>query len=124
LRTLRRDFIILCSGKIGEFSLEDTVCAGLLIEQVIKDTGQKYHLTDPALGAVKLFTAYRNNIIGMLQESEHGKFLRGLGFGDDLEACSKVDSFSCLPVLKGGLIRLIGAFESDPKLRMKKVASK
>ena len=123
LKTLKKDFIILCSGKTAEFSLEDTVCAGMLIELTIKTSEEKYQLTDSALGAVKLFSAYRDNIAGMLQESEHGKFLRDLGFADDLDACSRVDSFSCLPVLKNGIIRLIGAFEADPKLRMKKVAS-
>lgn len=123
LKKLKKDFIVLCSGKHGEFSLEDTVCAGKLIENVIKNSEEKYQLTDSAIGATKLYSAYGNDFLGMMHQSEHGKFLCSLGFEDDLEACSKIDSFPCLPVLKNGVIKLAEAFEFDPKLKMKKIIS-
>lgn len=123
LKKLRKDFVIVCAGKLGEFSLEDTVCAGMLIESVTKGSREKYHLSDSAIAAMKLYSVYKNNLLGLFHESEHGKFLLGLGFGDDLEACSKVDSLPCLPLLRNGVIRLIEQFESDPKLTMKKIVT-
>lgn len=123
LKKLKKDFLILCAGKSGEFSLEDTVCAGMLIEHIRKNSEEKYQLTDSALGASKLYTVYKNDLSGMMHESEHGKFLCSLGFEDDLDACSRVDSFPCLPLLRNGIIKLIESFESDPKLKMKKVES-
>jgi len=119
---LREDFIILCAGTNGEFSLEDTVCAGMLLHSFTKKIGKdEFELSDSALGAMKLFTAYQKDIEGMLHESEHGRYLCSIGFREDLAECAKVDVCSCLPLLRNGLIKLLETFESDPKLTMKKV---
>ena len=120
---LNEDFIILCSGKSGEFALEDTVCAGMLISHLIKKTQkQKYILTDSSLGAVKLYGTYKISLLKMLHDSEHGKFLISIGSEDDLAACARVDVSAALPILRNGVIKLIEIFESDPKLTMKKVS--
>ena len=87
-----------------------------------KNAGDEFNLTDAARGALKLYSAYRKNLLEMLNESEHGKFLVGLSYGDDLVECAKVDTSPCLPVMRNGVIKLIESFESDPKLTMKKVA--
>jgi 2-phosphosulfolactate phosphatase len=119
---LREDFIILCAGKTGEFSIEDTVCAGMLLHRFTKKMGRnEFELGDSALGAMKLYTAYQKDIEGMLNESEQGKFLSSIGFSEDLRECAKVDVCNCLPVLRNGLIKLLESFEHDPKLTMKKV---
>lgn len=116
------DFIVLCAGKDGEFSLEDTVCAGMLIHNLTKKNAKEvYELTDSARGALKLYESYKKNLLNMLKESEHGRFLESLGFEDDLAECSKIDVCSCLPVMRNGVIKLIESFETDPKLTMKKV---
>jgi 2-phosphosulfolactate phosphatase len=123
LYKMHEDFIILCSGRDGEFSLEDTVCAGMLIFMLEKkNEGDEFNLTDAARGALKLYSAYKKNLLDMLNESEHGKFLVGLSYGDDLVECAKIDTSPCLPVMRNGVIKLIEIFESDPKLTMKKVA--
>ena len=125
LTKLNEDFIILCSGKSGEFSLEDTACSGMLIYQLTqKNMKQKYVLTDSALASTKLYSSYKKSLVKLMQDSEHGKFLIQIGNGDDLEECAKVDTCNCLPILRNGVIKLIESFESDPKLTMKKVAGK
>ena len=119
---LNEDFIILCAGKTGEFSIEDTVCAGMLLHRFTKKLGKdSFELSDSALGAMKLFTAYQKDIGGMMHESEHGRFLCSIGFQEDLGECAKVDVCNCLPLMRNGLIKLLESFESDPKLTMKKV---
>lgn len=125
ISALNEDFIIVCAGKDGEFSLEDTVCAGMLISILTdKDSPNNYELTDTSLGASKIYAAYKRDLLKMLMESEHGKFLVSLGFDDDLVACSKVDVYNILPILKGGVINSFEAFASDPKLTMKRVSQK
>jgi 2-phosphosulfolactate phosphatase len=120
---LNEDFIVLCAGRSGEFSLEDTVCAGMLITNLTKENSSvHYELTDLALGASKLYLSYKYGLLRMLKESEHGKFLIEIGFGDDLPECAKVDISSALPVLRNGVVKLIESFEHDPKLTMKRVA--
>ena len=125
LLNLNEDFIILCAGKDGEFSLEDTVCAGMLVSGLLAHSENgKYTLTDSSLGAAMLYSAYKNDLLKMLHDTEHGQYLVSLGFEEDLAECSKVDRYNILPLLRGGVIKSIEAFESDPKLTMKKVSQK
>ena len=122
LLNLGEDFTMVCAGKNSEFSLEDTVCAGMLVTLLTaKDPEQRHDLTDSALGAAKLYSLYKKDLLKMLYESEHGKYLVSLGFEDDLTECAKVDVHSLLPVFRNGVIKSIEAFASDPKLTMKKV---
>ena len=125
LNELNEDFIILCAGKDGEFSLEDTVCAGMLVSRLKKASPRgKYVLTDSSRGASKLYSAYKQDILKMLNDSEHGQYLTSIGFGDDLNECGQVDKYNMLPILRSGVIKSIEAFASDPKLTMKKVSQK
>lgn len=124
LSALNEDFIIVCAGREGDFSLEDTVCAGLLVKLLTLESGHNYELTDSALGARKIYDAYQNDLLEMMRESEHGKFLTSIGFEDDLEECAKIDAYNILPILKNGVINSFEAFASDPKLTMKKVSQK
>ena len=120
---LNEDFNILCAGRSNEFSLEDTVCGGMLIELLTrKNNAVEYVLTDSALGASRLYTAYKKDLLKMLHDSEHGKYLCEIGFGEDLDECAKVDVSNALPVLRSGVIKLLESFEHDPKLTMKRVA--
>lgn len=125
LSALKEEFIIVCAGKEGEFSLEDTVCAGMLIKLLTaKSAGNNFILNDSSTAAKKIYSAYKDNLLEMLHESEHGKFLSSIGFSDDLEACAEVDKYNILPILKNGVINSFEAFASDPKLTMKKVSQK
>ncbi len=125
LHELNEDFIILCAGKDGEFSLEDTVCAGMLVSRLRAIGGKsKYNLTDSSRGASKLYSAYKKDLLKMLYDSEHGQFLISQGYESDLAECAQVDKYNMLPVLRSGVVKSIEAFASDPKLTMKKVTQK
>ncbi len=125
LSVLNEDFIILCAGKSGDFGLEDTVCGGMLIDKLIKQHPKdSYALTDSARGALKLYSAYKKDLLQMMKDSEHGRFLMSIGFEQDLVESAKIDICSTLPLLRNGIIKLLETFESDPKLTMKKVAQK
>jgi 2-phosphosulfolactate phosphatase len=122
---LKEDFSILCAGRDGAFSLEDTVCAGMLVSLMLsRGSHQKIELTDSSLGASKLYSSYKKDLLKMLHESEHGRYLNLLGFEDDLNECGKVDVYNLLPVLKNGVIKSAEAFATDPKLTMKKISQK
>lgn len=125
LLEMREDFIVLCAGKDGDFSLEDTVCAGMLISLLTsKAEPGSYTLTDSSLGASRLYSAYKFDLLKMLYDSEHGQYLVSQGFESDLAECAKVDKYNLLPLLRSGVVKLIEAFESDPKLTMKRVNQK
>jgi 2-phosphosulfolactate phosphatase len=100
------DILLACAGKEGYFSLEDTVCAGMLINSlrdIYSDTCQE---VDANLTAQVLYKKFRNNILEMLRKSQHGRYLESIGLRKDLEFCSQLDIFNIVPIFRDGLISL------------------
>lgn len=100
------DILLACAGKEGYFSLEDTVCAGMLINSlrdIYSDTCQE---VDANLTAQVLYKKFGNNILEMLRKSQHGRYLESIGLRKDLEFCSQLDIFNIVPVFRDGLISL------------------
>lgn len=98
--------LILCSGKLNSFCIEDTVCAGMIISLLMKGKAKKsFKLSDSANASLKLYKSYRENLLEMLWESEHGKFLIELGFEEDLKIASEVDSILILPIYSDGVVK-------------------
>jgi 2-phosphosulfolactate phosphatase len=93
---------VVCAGESGKFSLEDAVCAGMLIERL--DESKSIELNDGAHAARLLHKQNKDSVADLLRQCEHGRYLDGLGFGKDLDICSRVDSLSILPVAKEGRI--------------------
>ena len=97
--------ILVCAGKLGRPNLEDTYCAGARIE-ALRDLGPKeLHLTDRALIAEAVFTAYGEKEEFVLSVTEHGRDLVSLGFGDDVNYCEQTDTTGTVGRLYGGEIR-------------------
>jgi 2-phosphosulfolactate phosphatase len=109
IREEKKDFLFICAGRannIGNFSLEDAVCAGMMIQQLSKDESLTLELSDSAKAAVALFKSFGRSILKMLKTSEHGKYLIEIGFAEDLKICAQVDSVPVLPILSGTVIKL------------------
>ena len=100
------DILLACAGEEGHFSLEDTVCAGMLINSlrdIYSDTCQE---VDANLTAQVLYKKFGNNILEMLRKSQHGRYLENIGLRKDLEFCSQLDIFNIVPIFRDGLISL------------------
>lgn len=95
---------ILCSGRNGRLSLEDTVCAGKLI-QLITASGVEAELDDSALTAVALAKSQGKNLKKMMLSSDHGKILIENGFADDITFCAKTNITDIIPVFTNGAIK-------------------
>jgi 2-phosphosulfolactate phosphatase len=106
LRAGGTDFVILCSGNNGRFSMEDSVCAGMLLSRLGEEEGLDLRLSDAAQAALVLFKTFGRSILKMLRSSEHGQYLTQIGFGADLDVCASVDSLEVLPFLSGNVVRL------------------
>lgn len=93
---LGNDFEILCAGKSNIFSLEDSVCAGKFIKEIL---GKKsdLELSDTARAAISLNSSLGAVPLKMLKESEHGKLLLNNGFEEDLEYTARVDTSDVIP---------------------------
>lgn len=102
---LKKDFVIICSGRANHFSLEDTICAGKLISE-ISETIVDNELSDSAKASLILCQSFSGDILEMFKNSEHGKILMNNGFEEDLIFCSRVNSTDALPILSGNAIKL------------------
>ncbi len=86
--------------------MEDTVCAGRLIEE-LKAIDNKIELSDSARAGLALSKTFGKNILKMLQETEHGKLLLENGYDEDLILCSNLNSVNIIPVLNGNVLKTL-----------------
>jgi len=100
-----RDLFIFPSGDKGNFSLEDTLCGGMLIDLVLKKGKEQIFLTDASYCARILYQKFKDNLSEALHLSHHGKELIHRGFEDDLAYCAQIDVTPVVPIFQGGVIR-------------------
>jgi 2-phosphosulfolactate phosphatase len=106
LKKLNEDVIILCAGNNNFFSLEDSVCAGMLISELAAGT-KNAELTDASTSALTLFKSFGKNIFKMLSETDHGQLLITNGFEEDLKACAELDSTDVIPFYSGNVLKVL-----------------
>jgi 2-phosphosulfolactate phosphatase len=98
----RKDVTIVCAGTEGKFSLDDGLCAGLLIE-LLK---QKIEVETDDLGLLlhRFYKESKANLLGALSGCFHLKRLFTLGFYDDIRFCLETSCVKTVPVLREGKI--------------------
>jgi 2-phosphosulfolactate phosphatase len=102
---LDRDILIFPSGDEGNFSLEDTICGGMLIELIARRGKESISFTDASRGAQILYQRFQDHLLEAFHLSHHGKELINRGFEDDLAYCAQIDITSLVPVFREGVIR-------------------
>jgi len=103
---VNKDLLIFLSGDEGNFSLEDTICGGRLIELMTKKGGSLIGLTDASQCAQILYQRFEANLLEAFHLSRHGKELIRRGFGEDLVTCAQIDLTDIVPEFKDGVIRV------------------
>jgi 2-phosphosulfolactate phosphatase len=103
---LGHNLLICPSGDEGTFSLEDTVCGGMIIDRILKTGGKEAVLTDASHAALILFRRFEDDLVEVFHRSHHGKKLISLGRDADLPYCARTNLFSIVPVFRNGVIRL------------------
>lgn len=106
VRENKRDITILCAGTNGMFSIEDAVCAGMLIAKLGERNSIELVLSDGAQAASALYKSFGKSILKMIKSSEHGRYLAEIGFADDLTVCASVDTIPVLPQLAGSVVKI------------------
>jgi len=104
LITLNTDVEIVCSGRNNYFSIEDSVCAGMLISKISKVKEDSF-LNDSGAAVLTLYEKYGANLMKMMRESDHGKILLENGFEADLEYCSSIDILDDIPSYSSGVLK-------------------
>jgi 2-phosphosulfolactate phosphatase len=98
--------LIICAGRDGKFSLEDTACAGMIINFLRDVFPVACQEADANLTARLLYEKFGNNILEILRTSQYGRYLESIGLEKDLRFCSQLDFFHIAPIFGDGLISL------------------
>jgi 2-phosphosulfolactate phosphatase len=97
-----RDLTLACAGEAGEASLEDTVCAGLIID-ALAGLGA-VELSDTAALARGAAREYRPRLDDLRDESRWGRHLVRRGRQQDVAACLALDAWTAVPLFRNGLV--------------------
>ena len=89
---------MVSSGWEGSYSLEDTVCAGAVIDGLMPVLQKDWAGNDEAIAAHALFIQWRDSLDVLLERASHGQRLLGLNNTADLEFCAKLDIVDTIPI--------------------------
>src|SRR5262245_6905029 len=92
-----RDVAVLCSGEDGAFSLEDAVCAGLVVSRLA--AAGRADLSPGAAAALALGQYYGRRLGELRDASRWARRLVRLGRAADVDACLVADSTEMVPML-------------------------
>lgn len=95
-----RDLVILCAGEQGDFSIEDTLCGGMLLHKLMSEEKIDMKLNDAASLALLLYRTNSRSLSKTISQGEHGRYLAEIGFAADVALATDTDSIPVLPVLK------------------------
>lgn len=98
----QRDTVIICAGREGGFSVEDTLCAGMLIDLLNNQHACGASLNDAASLSLLLYDRTRSSLREAIAQGEHGRYLTSLGFARDILIGTEVNAMPVLPILRDG----------------------
>lgn len=100
----KEDVALICSGTDGQFTLEDALCAGYLIEQ-LQMQNEDVNLTDMAVAMHQLYKSNQKKIVTIASQGKHYQNLLRKGFVKDLEYCFRTGLFANVPLRVGGVLK-------------------
>jgi len=102
----KENILLVCSGSHGEFSLEDFLFCGRLIER-LSTKCKIEELDDASRTALKLSQSFENDFWNFIREGTHAKVLISKGFEKDVDFCLQENVFDLIPFLdKDGCFKI------------------
>ncbi|TYP54220.1 2-phosphosulfolactate phosphatase [Thermosediminibacter litoriperuensis] len=92
---------VVCAGTLGEFSLDDAACAGLIVDSLVRNIERMNEipeLSDLAFACRDLYLEHRHDLKAFISHAAHFKRLLGLGLEKDIDYCLQRDVINCVPV--------------------------
>ncbi|MEM7758908.1 MAG: 2-phosphosulfolactate phosphatase family protein [Cyanobacteria bacterium P01_G01_bin.67] len=91
------------SGWQGDYSVEDTACAGAIAQSILQQSEIPLidlFGNDEVIGAIALYERWKDNLLNVFRQCSHGQRLLRLDGDDDLKYCSQTDTLDILPIQK------------------------
>lgn len=94
---------IVGSGWEGDYSVEDTACAGAIAQSILQQSDASLidlFGNDEVIGAIALYDQWKDNLLNVFRQCSHGQRLLKLNGDEDLFYCSQTDIVDVLPIQK------------------------
>ena len=105
----KRDVVVLCSGERGDRSLEDEICAGLLVDRLQASSPEATPGREAAEVARRA-RPYAKDLTRLAQDSRWARHLTSRGRGGDVAACLTIDAFALVPVYRPDVDKIVSPF--------------
>jgi 2-phosphosulfolactate phosphatase len=89
---------IVTAGTKGKFSLEDFICAGLIVGNFPKG---EVELNDAAYASTLAWREASKKLNQVVRNGYHAKYLERISLGEDIDFCLSVDLYDVVPYCKG-----------------------
>ncbi|MBS4022510.1 MAG: 2-phosphosulfolactate phosphatase [Dethiobacter sp.] len=105
-----KDLVICCAGTRGNYSLEDFLTAGRLVNNLI-EKNSSFRASDLALTSACFYKSVRfgkdgkNGLPDMVKGSVNGERLCRSGFEEDVKYCAQEDIYTITPIYINGSIK-------------------
>lgn len=101
----KEDVAIVCSGTSEKYSMDDALCAGMIISLI--SNGKNITTTDLGWTVKELYEAYEHDLHDILKKCSHYKRLEDYGFTEDVRYCLQRDIYDIVPIYKDGYIEVV-----------------
>jgi 2-phosphosulfolactate phosphatase len=101
-----QDVVVVCAGELGARSLEDEVCAGLLIARLL-DARVSASASPEAGQVVAAARPYANDLGRLARDAPHARHLSERGRAADVAACLCLDAFALVPVYRTNVDKVV-----------------
>lgn len=103
LKHIQQEVVLLCAGRHGYISLEDSMLAGYLLWHL-----QDHHQmgSDAALSLIALFEAHQSDWKSYLMNGTHAQYLQTIGKKADITHAMQLELYPDIPVFANGQITL------------------
>jgi 2-phosphosulfolactate phosphatase len=102
----QEDTVFVCAGTDGQFSMDDVVTAGAVINR-LKSMVDNLELGDLALVSESMYQCSDGDVHGLLERSTHYKRLMASGLKDDIDYCLSLNIAPVVGIFKDGVIKTL-----------------
>lgn len=100
------ELVLVCSGTNNKFSLDDGICAAMIMDGLSKQ--RKLQTDDLGLTLLKTFREEKSDLQKLLKDCFHLNYLLEKGYENDVNYCLQLNSHSIVPVFKNQKISFPG----------------
>ncbi|WP_022835166.1 2-phosphosulfolactate phosphatase [Salisaeta longa] len=113
LKQVETPIVIICAGRQNRLSLEDTICAGVLLDRLWENDDPGL-VSDAAHTAVTLYHHDRDDVEDALKRANHAQRLMRNGYTEDVAYCFAIDAVPVLPYYRDNRLVLADSLSPAP----------